>query len=142
MLLEKTKIISKTDVMRAVQLIIEGIRPYIQTPLLKYAKTKSMSSRNNNFIILREECVIKGFLMYRVEKDCCIVYEIHVSEEKRSQGYGTMLFRELFKDQAGKKLLLFVHTRNAMAQQFYLTNGFNFKEKSENDTYYEMYKQN
>ncbi|KAM0680429.1 hypothetical protein GINT2_001489 [Glugoides intestinalis] len=142
MLLEKTKQISKQDIIRTVQLIIEGISPYIQTRLLKYAKTKSMSSRKNNFIMLREESMLKGFLMYRIEKNCCILYEIHVSEEKRSQGHGTSLIKELLKDQIGKMIILFVHTKNLKAQQFYAANGFTFKENSENSSYYEMHKQN
>lgn len=146
MALEKTKRIPASDIARTVELIIEGIRAYAGGPLLKHSKTKSMSSKFNNFIVFREDESargrIQGFLMYRIERECCIVYEIHVAEDKRSCGIGSRLMEELFEDQKGKLLILFVHKDNTRAQKFYLSQGFQFHDVQANKRCYEMFKQN
>ncbi|ELA41972.1 uncharacterized protein VICG_00989 [Vittaforma corneae ATCC 50505] len=146
MILEKTRSLSNDDIFRTVELIIEGIKAYVGSSLLKHSKTKSMSNKLNNFIISRvdedAQSCIQGFLMYRVEREYCILYEIHVAKDKRSCGIGSKLMEELFRDQKGKLLILFVHKRNARAQKFYLSKGFQFHDIQANERCYEMFKQN
>lgn len=142
MILEKTRKLSAEDISRAVEMILDGIRQYISLPFLKHAKTKSVSNHLNNFIIYREAGSIQGFLMYRIDKECTILYEVHVASELRSSGVGTRLMQELFIDRAGKLVILFVHKGNLRAQKFYQSFGFEFQPDYNEKNYYQMLKQN
>lgn len=140
--LENTTRISKKEIERTVELILDGIKPYANNRLLKSAKTKSMSSSKNNFILYKINGVIMAFLMYRLEKNYCVLYEIHVSEELRSRGIGSKLFEDFFKKMSNTLIILFVHKENKRAQSFYLSKGFEFQNEFENDSYYEMHRRN
>lgn len=138
----KAKSISEAEVKRTVDLILESIKAYVYNPLLKHAKTKSMSNKKNNFIIIKEEDRIIAFTMYRVEKELSFIYEIHVDAEYRSKMLGTALISEIIKDQPGQHLILFVHKPNTRAQSFYKRFGFNFDHEYEHIYYFKMDKLN
>jgi len=138
----KAKTISEAEVKRTVALILENIKVYVCNPLLKHAKTKSMSNKENNFIIIKEEDRIIAFTMYRIEKELSFIYEIHVDADYRSQRLGTTLMSEIIKDQPGQHLILFVHKPNIRAQEFYKRFGFTFDHEYEHSHYFKMDKPN
>lgn len=137
--LEKTRKINKCDAKILVNILITGVKPYVSCSLLKHSKMKSITSKFNNFIILRNKSTIAGFLMYRILRDnIAFIYEIHVVAEFQSQGYGTKMMNTLFEQEKGKVLVLFVHNENLKAQKFYKSLGF---EKTEEDgCYFKMTK--
>lgn len=136
--LVKTKSVSSRDVHRMVDLIVAGISQYAFTPLLRHAKTKSVSGKSNNFILLREKSSIVGFGMYRVERSICIIYEVHVDADYRSMGCGTVLIEQVIEDQKGKTVVLFVHKKNHQAQVFYRKFGFELEDSYEDRSYFKM----
>lgn len=141
MIVEKTNIASKDEIQILVNLILAGIKPYVSNSLLKHAKTRSVSNSLSKFIIIRDnDRSIIGFLMYRVEKDYIVIYEIHISENQRSKGIGTMLLEELTKDMKHILALLFVHRNNTRAFNFYSKNGFKMNEVQEDERYYALSK--
>lgn len=138
--LVKTRSISSRDVRRMVDLILIGISQYISSPLLRYSKTKSVSNKSNNFVLLRDEDTIVGFGMYRVEKNTCIIYEIHVDASYRSTGCGTALMEEMLEDLKGRTVVLFVHRKNFRAQRFYRKFGFELQDSCGDENYFSMHK--
>lgn len=148
----KTRRISKDNVIKTAEMIVTGLKAFIDIPLLKHSKMKSLSNKSNHFILIGKNKdntkhnefsgEIGGFLMYRIENDKCLIFEIHVSKEHQGQGYGTRMLEELFKDQKGKIIILFVYKKNTAAIKFYQSRGFKIQEKFESESYYEMYKEN
>lgn len=139
---EKATKISENEVKALVQMILDNIRPYISSPLLRHAKTKSMSNLNNNFILIKDNVRTVAFLMYRIDKELTFIYEIHVEEKYRSNKLGTFLMNQAFEDQKGQKLILFVHKKNYRAQNFYKKFGFEFDLKDDYNLYFKMIKLN
>ncbi|KAI4292483.1 hypothetical protein PAPHI01_1757 [Pancytospora philotis] len=119
-----SSILDKEDVHRAVSLIVDGVRAFNDSHLLRYSKIKSVSSRHSKFVTMRCDGRLVGFLMYRVEKQLCLIYEIHVDADYRSRGLGKRLIEHLCGIMRNRLLVLFVHTRNSRAMKFYKANGF------------------
>lgn len=139
MQLEKIKKLKKSEVKTLVDLILTGMAQYITTPLYKSAKLRSLSSKENNFIILKSDTKsICGFLMYRIVKENIYIYEIHVAKEFQSKGFGKAMIENLINE--GKKLILCVYKENKGAQKLYRSLGFNVVYES--DRHYEMEKYN
>jgi ribosomal protein S18 acetylase RimI-like enzyme len=131
MQIEKTNKVTKPEIAFLTELTLKGIAPYVNSKLLKYVKTKSLSSKLNNFLLLRDGEKIGGFIMYRVEKSKIFIYELHVCEELQSAGNGKKLLEELFKLEEGKKFILNVHGENAGAIKLYKSAGFEESGKTE-----------
>lgn len=136
--LSRTGRLARKDIPRAVQLILEGVKPYNSARLLKSSKLKSVSNKENRFITLRRDGGLVGFLMYRVEKRLCYIYEIHVAAEYRSFGEGQRMQDELIRSMKNFIFVLFVHKNNTRAMAFYSRNGFIVDEDYESPTYYRM----
>ncbi len=141
----KTKKISKQDIERIVELTLSGIGTYTKTYLLKHSKTKSISSKHNNFIILKDNTSsgnssnnIIGFAMYRIDKELVFIYEIHVDPLYRHKGIGSRTMRELISDEINKTIILFVHKKNKIGQEFYEKIGFKYDNSYENRNYLKM----
>ena len=124
MQIEKTTKPSKTEITLLTDITLKGIAPYVNSKLLKYVKTKSLSSKLNNFFLLKDGDKIGGFLMYRTEKSKIFIYELHIIEELQSSGNGKKLLEELFKSEKGKKIILNVHSENNGAMKLYKASGF------------------
>lgn len=121
----KTQKIDKQTIDELVDIIVKGIEPYVTNRLVKYAKRKSVSSKHNNFIILRENSKTLGFIMYRImNREQVFIYEIQVLKEFQSQGYGSKLMNELFNSEKDKEFVLFVYNKNIRAAKFYSSLGF------------------
>lgn len=120
------------------QTIANGISEFIRNPLILHSKRKSLANKSNNFLIGIHENKPIGFLMYRIIKDECILYEIHIQKEFKYNRYGTQLMNEFIKDQPEKPLVLFVHKKNISAQKFYKKFGFVFQDDYVHKHYYEM----
>lgn len=138
MQIERTRKISKDEIKLFVNAIVTGLVPYIKVPFLRHSKTKSVSSKSNNFIILREASLVYGFLMYRIEWSIIYIYELHVIEKFRSRGYGRRLMEELFESEKNKSFVLFVHAQNLRAQKLYRSLGF--VTAGENGNYFQMFR--
>ncbi len=116
--------LDKKNIDKIVFLVLDGIRDYNNHHLLAYSKKKSLSNKKNRFIVLYVCSEISGFLMFRKEKECSYIYEIHVEQRYRSKGFGQILLNKLYELTIGEVLVLFVHKKNVRAQKFYLKNGF------------------
>ena len=73
-ILTKTARLPRRDVQRAVELVLDGVREYNSSPLMRQAKFRSITNKASRFILLREQTVLVGFLMYRTEGKMCYVY--------------------------------------------------------------------
>lgn len=129
----------KKETLHLVEIILAGIQSYNRSPLLRYAKIKSVSNKASSFILLRDvDNIIIGFLMFRIDKKFCYIYEIHVEHKYQSQGYGQMLLDDLYKQMVGKLLILFVHKNNIRARKFYEKNIFKIDETYVSKSYFMM----
>lgn len=130
------------EIPRAVDLILEGIKAFNSNPLLRHAKTKSVSNKLSRFIVLRQDNKLMGFLMYRVEKKCCLIYEIHIDPNYRGEGEGTRMMDVLSEQMQNYLFVLFVHKQNKRAMKFYDMNNFTLDTRYESLLYYRMLKNN
>ena len=130
--------LSKKDVRRAVEILLDGIRVFNASALLAFSKMKSVSNKLSKFITLRRNGELMGFLMYRVENDVCFLYELHVSKDFQSQGHGSRLVTWLLKDVASSAYALCVHIKNERAQQFYKRHGFRVDSTYDSREYFRM----
>lgn len=128
----------KKDVLAAVELILDGIKTYNNSHLLRYAKTKSVSNKVSKFIVLKSEERLIGLLMYRIEKAFCLIYEIHVDSGHRCAGEGQRLMDDLLLSKKNFVLILFVHRANPRAMRFYEKNGFKVDKNYRSSLYYRM----
>lgn len=140
--IKKTNNINKETINILVNLILKGVGHYIKNPLLRHAKTRSLSSNKNNFILAKNSEKIIGFLMYRIDNKLSFLYEIHVDSEYRTKGVGKKLMEEYFNDQKNKELILFVHHNNFDAQKFYSNLDFNFDKSFTDKHYFKMTRKN
>ena len=140
--LTKTARLPRRDVQRAVELVLDGIKRYNSSPLMRWAKFRSITNKASRFILLWEQKTLVGFLMYRTEGKMCYVYEIHVEASHRSGGRGQQMFNELFSSMKGFILILFVHRGNHGAIRLYERNEFEIDPHYESNTYYRMAKFN
>lgn len=141
-ILTKMDRLLKKDAQRAIELVLEGIKKYNSSPLLKRAKFRSITNKTSRFILLREQKELIGFLMYRIEGEMCYIYEIHVNINYRSRGEGQRMFNELFLSMRGFIIVLFVHKENHDAIRFYEKNEFEIDPDYESSIYHRMAKFN
>lgn len=120
-----------------VEIIVEGMSKYIRNPMMKYAKLRSISNSINQFILLRMEDRLVGFMMFRIEKAEYFIYELHLESNCIGRGYGSLLMQEFLKIGAGN-VSLCVHKNNLNAQQFYKKHGFIFDDKYEDKNTFRM----
>ncbi|KAI5169218.1 hypothetical protein PAEPH01_0540 [Pancytospora epiphaga] len=128
----------KRDILQAVQLVIDGIKQYNNSQLLRSAKYRSISNKKSKFITLKNNGRLIGFLMFRTEGHLCYIYEIHVAREWRNKGNGQLMMNRLFQLMKTHILILFVHKENLRALDFYLRNNFRLDEEYDSETYNRM----
>lgn len=142
MIVQKSNKLSKQELVSALDILITGVKPFLNIPTLRHSKLKSLTSSKNNFLYIKIESKLAGFLMYRIEKHLVFLYEIHVAKEHQNKGIGSSLIKELFKSVEGKTIILYVHKKNLTALGFYKKHDFVIERNYESDNYYEMSKQN
>lgn len=132
--------VSRADKKAMVEMVVSGISPYISTPLIRSAKKRSIFNVKNHFLVARtpqsKRDSLSGFLMYRIEKGVCFLYEIHVRADKQGLGIGSRLLAHLLSRQ--NRVILFVHRQNTRAQALYARSGFKYEKSYESRLYFSM----
>jgi len=113
------------DIKTMLSILLSNMMVYSKNALFKRSKAKSLSNRANHFIIGRYKDEIVGFIMYRLERNECLIMEFHVSKQYQSRGLGERFLSEL-SNVLGEnvRMVLFVYKENEGAQRFYNSQGF------------------
>lgn len=88
-------------------------------------------STDNFIYVIKKDNEILGYLLVNVKNTNTHILSIAVSEEHRSNGYGSVLIKEFSKKIKQKfknieSITLYVMMRNIKAIKFYKENGFEF----------------
>ncbi|KAI5152035.1 hypothetical protein ENBRE01_2519 [Enteropsectra breve] len=136
--IEAVSKISKTHAKILAQMAVDGVSSYTKIPTLFYSKLKGLMNTKSFFILAKAGGKTEGFIMYRIIKNDIYVYEIHVVQERRSEGIGSKLIQHLVEQNKGIKIVLYVHKSNDRAAQFYKKHGFVFCEDNDYINHFEM----
>lgn len=131
---------SKNMIEWALDLAVSNIRQYCKSPLLRFSKYKSLTNRSNNYIFCYVGKEPAGFITFRFSKDTAYVFELHVEENYRSQGIGTLLLNECkvqYNEIVGR-VVLYVYRENTRGLEFYRRNGFEINKEYKCNKFYEM----
>lgn len=127
----------------AIDLVVDNMKVFNKTSLLRHAKSKSIYNPENTFVVSftddTSQVKPNGFITLRIFSEVLYIYEIHVEKNSQGQGIGTKLL-EFVKDTFNVSLfILYVYKVNKKAIKFYKTNGFEINKSAKCDIkYFEM----
>ncbi|EJW05381.1 hypothetical protein EDEG_00579 [Edhazardia aedis USNM 41457] len=128
--------ISESNIAWCIETTVDNMSIYVKKHLLKNAKKKSLQNKQNHFLLYFVENELKGFLMYRIEKNnVCFIYEIQVARDYQRQKIGSKLLLNFLKNMEDiNKIEIFlnVYRSNESAIRFYEAHGF-VKDERFND---------
>lgn len=132
---------TKSELKWCLNLLLDNIRVYNTSSLIKYSKTKSINNKKSRYILAYVISLV-GFIMYREENGIMYIYEIHVEERYRNMGIGSKLLNKAknIAKKKHKKVVLFVDKRNNRAKNFYVKNGMvRDADEEHTNSFYEAY---
>ena len=82
---------------------------------------------DETYLVLQEDQMVLGFLMYKTEGDHILLDEFVIDERYRGRGFGAMALEAMLAQVSGKRVELVTHPENP-AVHLYARNGFRWIE--------------
>ena len=110
---------------------------YSKNAIIEILEDNHLLKNNTNIFTITDDDDLLGYIIFSINEDFTDIYKIFIREHDRQKGYATKLIDtvlSLAKRYNSKKIMIEVRSKNNIAIDFYIKNGF--KKISVRKSYY------